>query len=261
MPAATIVAVFAAAAVLAAACDAGAAGWAAPTRDARAAGAAAPTRDWFAPTGGAVMRAFDVGPNPFAGGQHRGADFAARPGAVVRAACGGRVVVAGRVGTSGRVVTLRCGPWRVTHMPLADVAVRAGESVRRGARLGTVAADPRHAGLHLGVRREGRRFGYVDPLQFIGAPTTPPVIAPVRPVRPDHRTGPPRHADLPAAGSSPVAAPARVVAPRAPDGVAPWFVWVGLGLLLAGAVGAAAVRLAPRRRRHCLPRAAPQEVR
>ena len=67
-----------------------------------------------APVTGPVARAFHVGENPFAGGQHRGVDLVARPGSVVRAPCRGRVVVAGRVGASGGVVTVLCGRWRVT---------------------------------------------------------------------------------------------------------------------------------------------------
>src|SRR5687768_4845019 len=92
-------------AALATASPAGAASrWVAPTALAAAPRAAEP---WVAPVQGGVTRPFAVGANPFAGGQHRGADFAAAPGAAVRAACGGPVVVAGRVGASGRLVTIR----------------------------------------------------------------------------------------------------------------------------------------------------------
>ena len=124
----------------------------------------------IAPVAGDVTRDFDPG-RPFEAGHHRGVDLAAAPGTPVRAACGGRVAFAGRIGTSG-VVTVVCGPWRVTHMPLADVAVRAG-TVSRGATIGTVAASSDHAGLHLGVRRDGTRFGYVDPLRLPRDPTRP----------------------------------------------------------------------------------------
>jgi hypothetical protein len=129
---------------------------------------------WRPPVDGALTRPFAVTANPFEAGQHRGIDLRAAPGTPVRAPCTGRVVVAGRVGTSGGVVTLRCGPWRVTHMPLAAITVRAGTPVTRGARLGTVARSTTHAGLHIGVRRDGSPFGYVDPLRFLTpAPTAP----------------------------------------------------------------------------------------
>jgi murein DD-endopeptidase MepM/ murein hydrolase activator NlpD len=197
------------------------------------------------PVGGGVAAGFDVGPNPFAGGQHRGADLRAAPGVPVRAACGGRVVVAGRVGSSGPLVTIRCGRWRVTHMPMATIAVRAGAVIPRGTRLGTVGASHDHAGLHLGVRRDGRRFGYVDPVPlFSSPPVTPP---PVRPRRLD-RHRPPRQpiAERPRPVLTPRAAPVQPVHGR---GLAPWPAWAGLALVLAGAGirmrGAASLRRPP----------------
>ena len=205
------------------------------------------------PVGGGVASGFDVAANPFAPGQHRGADFAAAPGDAVRAACGGRVVVAGRVGSSGRLVTVRCGRWRVTHMPMEAVDVRAGAVIRKGARLGRVGRSDDHAGLHLGVRRDGRRFGYVDPLRFLAAdpPVPPPAAAPRR-IR---RAPPPPQPVARRVARRPVHAPPRAPAPRAAPGLrmvatpapvtgnrtsgartlAPWPAWAGLALVLAGA--------------------------
>jgi murein DD-endopeptidase MepM/ murein hydrolase activator NlpD len=122
-----------------------------------------------APVPGEVTRGFDPG-RPYEGGRHRGVDLAAAPGTAVRAACAGPVVFAGRIGGTG-IVTLRCGPWRVTHMPLARIAARG--RVARGAVIGTVAASQAHEGVHLGVRRDGTRFGYVDPLRFLGRRSPP----------------------------------------------------------------------------------------
>jgi len=217
--------------------------------------------EWGAPVRGWVTRGFDLGGNPFEAGRHRGADFAARPSAAVRAACRGRVLVAGPVGTSGRVVTIRCGPWRVTHLPLAQVTVRAGAVVDRGARIGSASASRGHDGLHLGVRREGDRFGYVDPLRLLSRhrrPPPPPGAVPPRGVRPPPLAGhapagTPAEPSAAGAGSSPVRA-------GAVPGLAPWPAWVGLGLLLAGAVGARAGR-PPRRGRAALPHGSAQEVR
>src|SRR4051794_9612697 len=105
----------------------------------------APAHAWRRPVPGPVARGFAYSAaEPFAAGQHRGADFAGSPGEVVRAACSGRVAYGGR-----GVVTLRCGPWRVTHLPLATLAVGAGALVHEGARVGTLAASTGHAGLHL----------------------------------------------------------------------------------------------------------------
>jgi peptidase M23-like protein len=202
---------------------------------------------WRPPVDGPVARPFDLGADPFEAGRHRGVDFAASPGAAVRAPCSGRVAVAGTVGTSGRVVTLLCGRWRVTHMPLATIAVRRGAAAARGTVLGTVAASSAHAGLHLGVRRHGTRFGYVDPLRFLGGhPAVPPPIIgrapPPRGGRPP-RLGPaPRPAPVasphPTAGSDgrrPVPVPSpQPTAGSNPGAVAPWPAWAGLALVLAG---------------------------
>jgi Peptidase family M23 len=228
---------------------------------------------WRPPVAGGLTRPFAVTTNPFEAGQHRGIDLRAAPGTPVRAPCTGRVVVAGRVGTSGGVVTLRCGHWRVTHLPLATITVRAGTRVARGARLGTVARGTTHAGLHLGVRREGKRFGYVDPLRFLTpAPTTP--APPLGRAPRDHRNPPPSaprarpappttaplaapthvplaqpthapfaaptHAPLAAPTGTPLASPRgtpRDFVPdtRGDDSFAPWPAWLGLALVLAGA--------------------------
>src|SRR4051812_47198471 len=152
---------------------------------------AAPAHAWRRPVPGAVARGFAYSAaEPFAAGQHRGADFAGSPGAVVRAACSGRIAYAGR-----GVVTLRCGPWRVTHLPLATLTVRVGARLHEGARIGTLAASAGHAGLHLGVRRAGDRFAYVDPLPFLGPEIPrvgPPGVAPRR-APPLRIVPPPQH--------------------------------------------------------------------
>jgi hypothetical protein len=195
---------------------------------------------WMPPVPGAVVRGFDFGGERFAPGRHRGVDFDARRGAPVRAACGGRVVVARRIGSSGGVVTVACGRWRVSHLPLATIQVREGDVAHRGARLGT-AAGPRdsvahdrhdggHAGLHLGVRRDGRPNGYVDPLAFLtGPPAAPPPAGP---------RGEPRRTRTPANAPRRPAAPTSAPAPAAAP-FAPWPAWAGLALVLAGAAGAA----------------------
>jgi hypothetical protein len=199
---------------------------------------------WRPPVEGPVARLFDLGADPFEAGRHRGVDLAAAPGVAVRAPCAGSVEVAGTVGTSGRVVTLLCGRWRVSHMPLATIAVRRGAAAGRGTLLGTVAQSREHAGLHLGVRRDGTRFGYVDPLRFLARTRTapPPVIG--RRPRPRGGDRPPRLAPAPRA------VPALRVAPVAGSNlgaVAPWPAWAGLALVLAG-VGVGLRGAASRRR-------------
>jgi Peptidase family M23 len=213
----------------------------------------------IAPVAGPVEREFDPG-RPFEAGRHRGVDLAAAPGTPVRAACGGFVAFAGRIGASG-IVTLRCGPWRVTHMPLATLTVRAGASISSGARIGTVAASSDHAGLHLGVRRDGTRFGYVDPLRFLARPTTPVPLGRApragRPSRPPTIVRPPRAAPgvvrepraIPRFAQPPLGAPPIVWSPPRSLPLAPWPAWAGLALVLAGA----GVRLRARRRTYSNP--------
>ena len=260
---------------------------------------AAARETWRAPVDGPVTKPFHFGPDPFAPGSHRGADFEARPGATVRAACSGRVVVAGRVGTSGRLVTIACGPWRATHMPLATITVHTGASVHRGAKLGTVAPSSHHAGLHLGARRAGDRFGYVDPLTLIGDDRPPPVPfaapragrrtphahpAPRPALAPPPRVAHPRRVPHPrpvpgrvgpAPRRAPVPASPRPARPAAPAAVsaagdargasaplAPWPAWAGLAALLGGAVGTGVrVRVRMRARAGAASVPAAQEVR
>jgi murein DD-endopeptidase MepM/ murein hydrolase activator NlpD len=177
---------------------------------------------WIRPVRGPATRLFDLGPDRFARGQHRGVDLDATPGESVRSACGGRVAFAGRVAGSG-TVSVRCGPWRVSYAPLARIAVRAGARVAPGRRLGRVAGDEP---LHLGVRREADPFGYVDPLLFLAAAAdrAPPPVVPARLPRPAPRV-------RPAPGPA-----------RASPGVAPWPVWVGLALLMTGLAGVGTLR-------------------
>jgi hypothetical protein len=221
---------------------------------------------WRAPVGGAVSRGFSMGANPYAGGQHRGADFVAPPGAVVRAPCAGRIVVAGRVGASGGVVTVLCGEWRVTVLPLATTSARRGQSVSARTRLGTLAPSPDHAGVHLGVRRDGTRFGYVDPLRFL-APSRPPAAPPLGRAPRAPRLSPPRAVPArpldgpahPLAGPKArpldsVSLPHRLATPSwraraARKALAPWPAWVGLALALGGLGGGFHAR---RRRGHRL---------
>jgi len=223
---------------------------------------------WQRPVPGEVTRAFSYSPAaPFVAGAHRGADFAARQGEPVRAACDGVVVHAGG-SPGGRVVTLRCGGRRVTHLPLARMMVRRGARVRAGAPIGTVAAG--HGGLHLGVRRAADPFGYEDPLALLPAPSprrpAPPLGPVARPAALIARPGPaaarpgfpararPGLAARPgrAATARPgpaVVQPVILTPPRGdPLRTAPPLAWAGLALVLLGAAGSGTVRVHRRRR-------------
>ena len=204
---------------------------------------------WAPPVDAPVTRRFDLGADPFEAGRHRGADFDASAGAPVRAVCGGRVAFAGPAGTNGRVVTVRCGRWRVTHLPLATVAVAAQARVDAGDLVGTVAASRAHMGVHVGVRRAGDAFGYVDPMRFIRAAQTPPVVPRVGPSPrgPVPRGAVPRVA-VPRAAMPPASVPRGAVPRVAPaePGV-PAAAWGGVAAVLAGLGGG--LGWLPRRRR------------
>ena len=202
---------------------------------------------WLRPVNGEVARAFSyVRAAPFAAGAHRGVDLAAASGTTVRAACGGRVAHAGAVAGREQVVSVSCGRRRVSYLPLAEVAVRAGDGVAAGAPLGVVAHG--HGGLHVGVRREGDHFGYEDPLALLAGSGHPFMPSP----RPALPRGAPPPAARPVPAPRPRAAwrsPARVTGSvsgaRAP---APWPVWVGLTLLACGVAGSRTIAIRRRRR-------------
>jgi hypothetical protein len=194
------------------------------------------TTAWRAPTSGAVTRPFAVADDRFARGNHRGADFAAARGAPVRAVCSGRVVVASRIGSSGGVVTVACGPWRVSHLPLAMIGPRVDAHISAGDPIGTADSASAHDGIHVGVRLATESNGYVDPLRFIRRtpPTVIPVMGPATAPRartPEPRIAAPRHDRTTAAAPSRSAV--RVAAPRDRP-LAPWPAWAAVaGLLLA----------------------------
>jgi Peptidase family M23 len=192
---------------------------------------------WRWPVHGPVVEHFRLGDDPFAPGQHRGIDIAAPAGTPVRAACGGWVAFAGAVGTAGRTVSVRCGPLTATYLHLSSIAVRRRARVGAGERIGTVGTTGRPsrggAHLHLGARRTGRRWAYVDPLSLLPRPgRLPPGPAPL-----------PRRVPRPAAPPPPRTHPLPASPPPLPVAV-----WLGAGLLALGAPGVA-VRRARRRRR------------
>ena len=200
-----------------------------------AAVASIPHDRWRRPLEGAVVdRAFSFDPaTPYLGGRRRGVDLRARPGATVRAACSGTVTHAGRVPRWGLGVTLRCGPLVATELGLGALGVRRGAPVLVGERLGALAS---RGVLRLGARRAGAQHGYIDPLALLeggGGAGTP--VAPVARA-PRTRSGrPPPVAPVPAA---PRPEPAAEPAP----GALPPTIWVGLGLLAAGAGGGGVAR-------------------
>jgi murein DD-endopeptidase MepM/ murein hydrolase activator NlpD len=199
---------------------------------------------WHWPLRGPVVGAFHVTPRaPFARGQRRGIDVSARPGAVVRAACAGRVTFSAALPRRGLAISVRCGALVATYLGLGRLATRAGSNVARGDALGTLGATGR---LRLGARRAADRRGYLDPLLLLAADTPPlPRLGPAPRPRFHH---PP-----PAVAPAPLPAPA----PRAagtPNRV-PWLAYPALALA-ASAVPLGG--LAHRRRRRARPATAPE---
>jgi murein DD-endopeptidase MepM/ murein hydrolase activator NlpD len=134
---------------------------------------AAGATGWRWPLRGPVVGAFHVSPRaPFARGQRRGIDLSARPGAVVRAACPGRVTFTGALPHRGLAVSVRCGRFMATYLGLGRIATHTRLHVARGDALGALGATGR---LRLGARRASDRRGYVDPLLLLadGAPPLP----------------------------------------------------------------------------------------
>jgi lipoprotein NlpD len=206
---------------------------------------------WRWPLRGPVQERFAyTSTTPFARGQHRGITIGGAAGEPVRAACVGRVSFAGALPRSrGAGVTVNCGALTATYLRLASVAVRRGESIAVGDRLGRL--GPR--GLHLGARRTGRRWDYVDPLTLLaGDPGTRPaplVRAPHRRIGPRPLGAPARPSPSPSPSPVPLPLPLRWSAPAAAAArpAVPVVAWLGLALL-AGALPALGLRRHRRRR-------------
>lgn len=156
----------------------------------------APAAAWTWPAEGAVLRPFGLGPDPYAGGQHRGIDVGGAEGSPVRAPATGTVTFAGSLPTHGRGITIQTEDgYAVTLVHLGTIGVTKGVVLLEGAPVGTVgwSGTPEHAvpSVHLGIRRASEEEGYVDPLGLL----------------------PPRAAPAPSAEPPPVAAPAAAPAP------------------------------------------------
>jgi murein DD-endopeptidase MepM/ murein hydrolase activator NlpD len=145
-------------------------------------------RTWRWPVRGPIVERFELKADRFAKGQHRGIEIQTRAGTPVRAACAGAIRFAGTIPRQGRSVSMSCGPFIATYLHLSSMAVRPGQPLAAGERIGTVGAGP----LHFGVREAADSHGYVDPLSLLPSdplgPAPPPLaVAPrerARPIRP-----------------------------------------------------------------------------
>jgi murein DD-endopeptidase MepM/ murein hydrolase activator NlpD len=112
--------------------------------------------DWFGSEGYPLFRC------------HRGLDIKARPGADVLAAAGGRVSVARDNGDlCGLIVVIdHEPPYRTVYCHLSEIAVRIGDDVKRGQRIGAVGTSGQRAWpgfehVHLEVQR-GRDINAIE---------------------------------------------------------------------------------------------------
>jgi hypothetical protein len=144
---------------------------------------AAPATAWTWPVGGPVLQQFQLGDDPYAGGQHRGIDVGGISGMPVLAPAAGTVTFAGTVPGGGRTVTIETPDgYAVTLLHLGSAAVARGTSLLEGEAVGTLgqSGDMEHAEpyVHLGVRLAADPHGYLDPLAFlppqVESPTSDP---------------------------------------------------------------------------------------
>lgn len=223
---------------------------------------AAGATGWRWPLRGPVVGSFHVSPRaPFARGQRRGIDVSARAGAVVHAACPGRVTFTGALPRRGLAVSVRCGALVATYLGLGRLTAREGARVARGDALGLLGASGR---LRLGARRASARRGYVDPLLLLAhsaPPLRPPPFGPApRALRrhPLPPIGPAPRARRPLSPTRPAPRPIAPAMPPAPGSAAtphrlPWPAYPALALV-ASALPLGG--LLHRRRRRARPTAA-----
>ncbi|MET8560092.1 transglycosylase family protein [Streptomyces flaveolus] len=125
-----------------------------------------------APVTASVGTGYHVAGSHWSKGYHTGVDFLVPTGTSVRAAAAGRVVAAGWGGSYGYQVVIRHADGRYTqYAHLSAIAVRNGQSVTAGQRIGRSGATGNVTGPHLHFEvRTGPGFGSdVDPLAYLRA--------------------------------------------------------------------------------------------
>ena len=122
------------------------------------------------PAQGVFTSGFGMRADPFTGLPrfHNGIDLAGPIGGPIRAAASGRVVhVESQIGNYGRFVIVRHPDgFQTLYAHLQDFAVRNGQTVSRGQRVGSMGNTGRSTGphLHFSVIHNGR---FVNPLRYL----------------------------------------------------------------------------------------------
>ncbi|BAU83345.1 hypothetical protein SLA_2418 [Streptomyces laurentii] len=114
---------------------------------------------WAKPVAAALGTRYGVAGRMWSSGHHTGTDFPAPTGTAVKAVAGGVVRSALSGGPYGNHITVQHGGNLASlYAHLSQMGVTAGQSVRRGQRIGAVGATGNVTGphLHLEARRAGR---------------------------------------------------------------------------------------------------------
>ena len=101
---------------------------------------APPAGAWTWPASGPVLQEFQLGTNPYAGGQHRGIAVGGAEGEAVLAPRSGTISFAGSVPKYGLALTIMTDDgYSVTLVHLASIGVKRNSSVSEGAVVGAIA--------------------------------------------------------------------------------------------------------------------------
>lgn len=90
------------------------------------------------PVRGKIIREFKKPAGPYGSGGHQGVDIEASTGVPVLASGNGRVIWVGEVPRGKFVSISHPGGIKTTYLDMLDIAVKSGENVHKGQRIGTV---------------------------------------------------------------------------------------------------------------------------
>jgi murein DD-endopeptidase MepM/ murein hydrolase activator NlpD len=130
---------------------------------------------WRPAVTGSVIDPFRPPSCPYCPG-HRGIEYSVSRGTRVNAVAAGTVAWAGTIARTRYVVVRHASGWRVTYGKLAAASVSTGDTVVRGALIGTASGS-----FYFGVRIGA---DYRDPAPFIGRLVVRQRLVPVDGTRP-----------------------------------------------------------------------------
>lgn len=107
---------------------------------------------------------------------HLGVDYAAPTGTWVLSSASGKVVFAGRDGGYGNLLKIRHpNGYTTSYAHLSKFAVRVGEKVNQGQRIGKVGSTGLATGPHLDYRVQNRHGSFINPRNVSTLPSDKPV--------------------------------------------------------------------------------------